>query len=214
MEYCRLGDLNDYFIKQAPEMTQRISIMADMTEGVSYLHSRNIIHRDLKPENVLLTNRNDQIMCKISDFGISKILKSEDDTCMTYLGSCPYMAPEITGNTEYSSAVDVFSLGASYFAVYNNAVLTNSFGQRALIAGVYNSQKKIAYLNEELKKGKTSEDEFVIVRFTDSPDVGRYIFRMLHLDPLERPKISDVLTYIIGLKTHHEFDSKCSFCKI
>ena len=208
MEYCPLGDLNDYFVKKAPEMTQRISFMVDMTEGVSYLHSRNIIHRDLKPENVLLTNRNDQIMCKISDFGISKILRSEDDTCMTYIGSYPYMAPEITGNTEYSSAVDVFSLGALYFAVYNNAVLTNSFGERLLIAGVYNSQRNIAYLNEVLKKGKTSEDEFVNVHFTDSPDVGRYIFKMLHSDPLQRPKISDALTCITGLKIHHEFDSK------
>ena len=199
MEYCPLGDLNDYFVKQTPEMTQRLYFMVDMTEGVSYLHSRNIIHRDLKPENVLLTERNKEIICKISDFGISKILTDEDDTCMTYLGSYPYMAPEITGNTKYSNAVDVFSLGALYFAVYNNTVLKNSFGKTALIAGIYNSKGNIAYLNEELKKGNTSEDEFISAHFKNSLDVGRYIFRMLLSDPLKRPNVSDALTYIRGV---------------
>ena len=217
MEFCLLGDLNDYFVKQTPKMTQRLYFMVDMTEGVSYLHSRNIIHRDLKPENVLLTMRNEQIICKISDFGISKILMSEADTCITYIGSVAYMAPEITGNTEYSSAVDVFSLGALYFAVYNTTVLTNSFGKTSLIAGVYNSKGNIAYLNEELKKENISEDELINLYFKDSPDVGKYIFRMLHKNPLERPKISDVLTYItrVKKKTIQEIYGKPSFyrCK-
>ena len=204
MEYCPLGDLNKYLIEHtAVQMTQRISFMVDMAEGLTYLHSKNIIHRDLKPENVLLSGKNDQIICKISDFGISKILMSEDDTCMTYIGSRLYMAPEITGKTEYSSAVDVFSLGIIYFAVYK------SREQRLHKDCVRNLKKKMtACLKEEHKRWKTFEDEFML-HFKDSPDIGQYILKMLQMDPLERPKISDVLIYIRGVKKPHEIFGKC-----
>ena len=61
MEFCELGDLNDYLVKNETTLSERISFMFD--RGVHYLHSRNIVHRDLKPENILLTKQNGDIRC-------------------------------------------------------------------------------------------------------------------------------------------------------
>lgn len=37
-----------------------------------------IAHRDLKPENFLLETKEDDAEIKVIDFGLSKILKSDD----------------------------------------------------------------------------------------------------------------------------------------
>jgi serine/threonine protein kinase len=45
-----------------------------MCEGLQYLHQINIVHLDLKPANVLL---DEQMIPKITDFGISRFIKDD-----------------------------------------------------------------------------------------------------------------------------------------
>ena len=206
MEYCEKGNLNDYIVQEKPELCQRISFLCDMAYGVNYLHSQNIIHRDLKPENVLLTNHTGNIICKISDFGISRIKLSSYDTFRTYIGSYPYMAPEITGRNEYSIEVDVFALGLLFYAVFKNTVLTNSFGGTSLIPGIYIHGNRIAYLNEEMKKENTNEEEFLEKYFKDSSSFGKFIFSMLNMEPEGRPKMDIVLSNVTELKVKHQLN--------
>ena len=206
MEYCEKGNLNDYIVQEKPELCQRISFLCDMAYGVNYLHSQNIIHRDLKPENVLLTNHTGNIICKISDFGVATIKLSKLDNFMTFIGSQPYIAPEITGDKKYSSEVDVFSLGLLFYCVFENTVLTNDFGDVSLIPGIYLKNNQIAYLNEELKKENPSEEEFLIKYFKNSSPIGKFIFSMVHMEPASRPKMDTVLVYIIDFKAQHELN--------
>lgn len=42
-------------------------------EAVAYLHSQGVAHRDLKPENLLLT-RGLRPLCKVTDFGLAKMV--------------------------------------------------------------------------------------------------------------------------------------------
>ena len=193
MEHCELGDLNDYMVNNTVDEETRIGFMTDMARGVNYLHSKSVVHRDLKPENILLTNRTGQIICKISDFGISR-------TKLTKFDSPAYMAPEITGNTEYSNEVDVYAVGHIYFAVYRNAVLENSFGDRSLISGVYNNQGKIAFLTDILKNERPTKNSFIGSYFADCKDIGELIYCMLLPRPSQKPEMGEVLEKMVETK--------------
>ena len=206
MEFCEMGNLNDYMVENETKVSQRISFMCDMALGVNYLHSQNIIHRDLKPENILLTDKSGQIVCKITDFGVSRIKLSKYDKCLTYIGSYPYMAPEITGDQEYGSEVDIFALGLLFYAVYKNKILTNSFGQRYLIPGIYIERNRIAYLNELMKKEKTTEEEFLVKYYKEATPFGKFIFAMLHIEQTKRPLMDSVLVQVTTVKVQNELN--------
>ena len=158
--FSELGDLNDCLVNNETTLTERLSFMLDMTKGVHYLHTQNIIHRDLKPENILLIKQRGDRRCKVGDFEISKTKMNKYDNFLTINGSKACMAPEIVENKEYSTEADVYALRMMIFAVYKNAVLTNRFGLKNLIPGVYNDKNNIAWLTDLLKKEKPNKDFF------------------------------------------------------
>ena len=205
MEYCAMGDLNAYLVQEKRDLGQRINFMTHMALGVNYLHTQNIIHRDLKPENVLITQNVGEIICKITDFGLSRIKQNKDDICNSYLGSFPYMAPEITGDSEYGSKIDIYALGMLYYAVYKNTILTNSFGSKSLIPGLYVPQNRIAYLNEVMKKEKPSMEQFLQTYFSKSNlTVGSFVYSMIDIKPENRPETDYILMQIAEIKAQHE----------
>ena len=205
MEYCGMGDLSAYLVETEPDISQRIVFMTHMALGVNYLHTQNIIHRDLKPENVLLNDKSGETVCKITDFGVSRIKQNQHDKFHTYIGSYPYMAPEITGDQEYGNEVDIFALGMLFYAVYKYTILTNSFGSKSLIPGKYASGDRIAYMNEVLKKEKPTLEKFLKQYFKDSNvTVGKFIFSMIDIQPENRPQMDFVLMQIAEIKVQHE----------
>ena len=205
MEYCEMGDLSAYLVQVKPDINQRIVFMTQMALGVNYLHNQNIIHRDLKPENVLITNKSRENVCKITDFGVSRIKLSKHDMFQTYVGSFPYMAPEITGDQEYGNEVDIFALGMLFYAVYKYTILTTSFGTQSLIPGLYVAGNRIAYINEVMKREKPTVEQFIEKYFQDSNVVvGKFIFSMIDLEPENRPQMDFVLMEISEIKVQHE----------
>lgn len=84
---------------------------------LQYMHQQGIAHRDLKPENMLFDN---QFNIKIADFGFAASTAGRDGSGLltTYLGSVPYMAPEIHLGKSYSGAgVDLFAVGIILFLI-------------------------------------------------------------------------------------------------
>ncbi|KAK1378535.1 Dual specificity protein kinase splA [Heracleum sosnowskyi] len=114
-EYLPKGDLCAYMKERGQlKPLKAVRFALDIARGLNYLHEikpEAIIHRDLEPANIL---RDDSGHLKVADFGVSKLLKvtsrvKENRPVTCQETSCRYVAPEVFGNEEYDTTVDVFS---------------------------------------------------------------------------------------------------------
>lgn len=112
MEYIEGGTLNQYIKKKNYNFNenQAASIMLQIANGVKYLHRYGIVHRDLKPDNIMITEQNDLGIIKIMDFGLSKIVSTQETMREGY-GTLSYVAPEVLLRIPYNKEVDIWSMG-------------------------------------------------------------------------------------------------------
>ena len=82
---------------------ERIRLIQQMLEAVSYLHRRGILHRDLKPENVLVVDGSIRLL----DFGLAMIKGQASSSA----GSWYYVAPEVLLENPPSEASDLYAIG-------------------------------------------------------------------------------------------------------
>ncbi|GEJ57468.1 serine/threonine-protein kinase [Anaeromyxobacter diazotrophicus] len=89
-----------------------------------HAHAAGVIHRDLKPENVLVLEQGGKRALKLVDFGIARIVASDERMTMTgaLVGSPNHMAPEIIEGREADARSDVFSLGTILFWLATGAM--------------------------------------------------------------------------------------------
>jgi serine/threonine protein kinase len=83
-----------------------------LADALVHAHSAGVIHRDIKPENVLI-HEDEPPAVKLADFGIARILASDERMTMTgaLVGSPHHMAPEIVEGKDADARSDLFSLG-------------------------------------------------------------------------------------------------------
>ncbi|OMJ86683.1 hypothetical protein SteCoe_11769 [Stentor coeruleus] len=88
------------------------SLLYQLVQAVAYLHSKRILHRDLKPQNILITKNG---CVKLADFGLARTYQIPLRPYTHEVVTLWYRAPEILlGTLEYSSALDVWSLGTIF----------------------------------------------------------------------------------------------------
>lgn len=98
------------------EWRQRYQIINGVCQGLHQLHEHEILHLDLNPRNILL---DDDMVPKISDFGISKCLKKNQGHFYTETisGTPIYMSPERGKHGPITKKSDLFSLGVTVIEI-------------------------------------------------------------------------------------------------
>jgi serine/threonine protein kinase len=114
MPYFPGGTLKQYLGKSVP-WQDAASLLLPIARALQFAHEQGIIHRDVKPSNILITLSGEPML---SDFGIAKILESEETTTLTGtgvgVGTPDYMAAEQwTGKASLQS--DIYSLGVVFY---------------------------------------------------------------------------------------------------
>jgi serine/threonine protein kinase len=115
MEFIHGDDLEKMIKSRvALSIEDRLNMMIQVCEGVSYAHKNQIVHRDLKPSNIRVDQEG---VVKIMDFGIAKMEHSNMTASGTVLGTPFYMSPEQVRGLRVDSRSDVFALGAILYEV-------------------------------------------------------------------------------------------------
>ena len=179
-EYIEGGTLGQYFKKKNFNFSERqaSSIMSQIANGVKYLHKYGIVHRDLKPDNIMITQQNDFGIVKIMDFGLSKIVSTQEKMVDGY-GTLSYVAPEVLLRTPYNKEVDIWSMGIIlYYMLCGHLPFKGN--KEVIIA------EKI--VNDDLE---FDEDEWEV----RSKKVRELIISCLKKEPEERITIDDFLNH-------------------
>ena len=128
-EFMDNGNLEEYVCANALSREQKIDVLLDVARGLQYLSSRqplSIVHRDFKPSNILVNKHGE---AKISDFGISKYLKSgvsstmyecSMNTASGVTGTVRWTAPEVLCENMYNHMCDIFSFGLVAYFVWTD----------------------------------------------------------------------------------------------
>lgn len=90
-----------------------------LLRGLRFQHALSVIHCDLKPENILLKSAA-RPSIKIIDYGSSCF---SHEKVYTYIQSRFYRAPEIMLGIEYTTKIDVWSLGCVLAELYTGIPL-------------------------------------------------------------------------------------------
>lgn len=102
-------------------ISDRLSLLARVADGVEHAHLHGVVHRDLKPSNILV-DASGQV--KILDFGVARLIAPDEHdeavanrtTHLTnagqIVGTIAYMSPEqLSGDSRIDARTDVWSLG-------------------------------------------------------------------------------------------------------
>jgi len=93
-------------------------VFKQVLEGLAYLHSQMVMHCDMKEPNIMVAHDSEWTAphVVIIDFGMAK-----DFSGAREVGTPGYMPPEVWQSSLWTPKGDIFSLAATFWAVFNGS---------------------------------------------------------------------------------------------
>ena len=87
---------------------EALHFSTQIAKALQHAHSRGIIHRDIKPHNIMILKDGS---VKVADFGIARLLSTQNTLTQEALGSVHYISPEQAKGGHVDARSDIYSLG-------------------------------------------------------------------------------------------------------
>jgi serine/threonine protein kinase len=90
-----------------------VAIGAKVADALAFAHQQDVLHRDIKPDNILLSPDGEPLL---ADFGIARHIVATQTAGPAALTPA-YAAPEVISGRTPTPSSDIYSLGATLFAI-------------------------------------------------------------------------------------------------
>ena len=121
MEFVDGTDLQALIDGAGPLLYSRAAnYIAQAAAGLRHAHSKGFVHRDIKPANLILASDG---TVKVLDMGLARSVCNPKDSLTGTLdedvivGTADYLSPEQALNADLDARSDIYSLGATFFAL-------------------------------------------------------------------------------------------------
>jgi tetratricopeptide (TPR) repeat protein len=102
---------------QGQPLAVQVDLLVQVLRALVYLHRHGIIHRDLKPANVVVVHD----LVKVLDFGLSVYREALEAQSGAWVGTFPYMAPEVLRGEPVTHRADLYALGMIAYELFVGA---------------------------------------------------------------------------------------------
>ena len=131
MSYCAAGSLALRVQREGPiPWPEALRIGVKLCGALETAHLTGTLHRDIKPANVLV---NDYGEPQLTDFGTAHVAGGYETAAGFFSGTVDYLAPEVMTGDPATVGADVYSLGATIYAlIAGNAAYERRSGEDLL----------------------------------------------------------------------------------
>ena len=208
-EYMKNKSLKSYIDSNKGNipLKQKLLFIFEISLAIEYMHTRKykILHRDIKSSNILL---DDNLHCKLCDFGMSKYYKNENATkskneegnnnsINNYQTNSQstlfWMSPEYLCDGIINEKSDIYSFGILIWEIFMEE--TNPY-KNININDYILGNKEIVY-----NKRPIINDEY----FKECPKIKELICLMWNNDYNKRPNIESILNLLEDLNNKYSF---------
>jgi serine/threonine-protein kinase len=152
------------------EWREALRIVQGVAEALHHAHAEGVVHRDIKPANIMLLPDGGT---KIMDFGIAKLEAVAVGLTSTgqFFGTPAYMAPEQAMGQEIDGRADLFSLGATAYALLTGQL---AFAADNMVATIGKVARHDPAPPSQLTPGLPGEVDYVLARALAKAPADRY----------------------------------------
>jgi len=104
-----------------------ISIISQALDALSFAHAQGYIHRDFKDQNILVAGRSQNLVAKLTDFGLAKSFSNSGMSGVTMAGemagTLAYMPPEQLRNfRDVKPQSDIYAVGMTAYSLLTGSL--------------------------------------------------------------------------------------------
>lgn len=180
MEYADGPDLKWYIENRPWNLEERLVIVAQILNGLQYLHDQGFTHHDLKPGNILFTRKG---VAKLSDYSLCRPRSIPFlDSGLVEQITPMYVAPEIIKGEKATHRSDIYSLGIALYLMFTGKLPFEVDNLQRL----YQAHLKVIPFHPHTVNRRCPQA------------LGDVIMKMIEKDPQKRYESCDQLRIIIS----------------